>query len=138
MAWDYIEVNPFSGSTGNWIGSFEYPLNVVANCSQIANIATTTQSSATNLPYPDNYFDAIITDPPYYDSIPYSYLSDFFYVWLSRTIGEYYPQLFATPLTPKSDEAVAYSHNGGAEAGKEYFEEKIGQAFQEISRTLKD
>ncbi|MFN7202756.1 MAG: DUF1156 domain-containing protein, partial [Aphanizomenon sp.] len=84
MAWDYIEVNPFSGSTGNWIGSFEYPLNVVANCSQIANIATTTQSSATNLPYPDNYFDAIITDPPYYDSIPYSYLSDFFYVWLSR------------------------------------------------------
>jgi adenine-specific DNA methylase len=137
MAWDYIEVNPFSGSTGNWIGSFEYPLNVVANCSQIANIATITQSSATNLPYPDNYFDAIITDPPYYDSIPYSYLSDFFYVWLSRTIGEYYPQLFATPLTPKSDEAVAYSHNGGAEAGKQYFEEKIGQAFQEISRTLK-
>lgn len=138
MTWDYVEVNPFSNSSGNWIGSFEYPLNVVSNCSQIKIFTTTTQSSATNLPYPDNYFDAIITDPPYYDSVPYSYLSDFFYVWLSRTIGDYYPELFATPLTPKSDEIVAYSHNkGGLETGKQYFEEKIGQAFKEISRTLK-
>ena len=139
MTWDYAETNVLGDSTGNFLSSTEWICLVAKHCLEfmVNNVATTTQSSATNLPYPDNYFDAIITDPPYYDSIAYSYLSDFFYVWLSRTIGEYYPELFATPLTPKSDEAVAYSHNGGAEAGKEYFEEKIGQSFQEISRTLK-
>ena len=138
MIWDYLELNPASEATGDFNSALNWINRVIENNSiSSINFATITQSSATNLPYPDNYFDAIITDPPYYDSIPYSYLSDFFYVWLSRTIGEYYPELFATPLTPKSDEAVAYSHNGGAEAGKQFFEEKIGQAFQEISRTLK-
>ncbi|MDM3853915.1 MAG: DUF1156 domain-containing protein [Aphanizomenon gracile PMC649.10] len=140
MAWDYFELNLFSpvsqGTFNSMFRQVERTIDLISQGLFVSN-AVTTQSSATNLPYPDNYFDAIITDPPYYDSIPYSYLSDFFYVWLSRTIGEYYPELFATPLTPKSDEAVAYSHNDGAEAGKQYFEEKIGQAFQEISRTLK-
>jgi len=68
------------------------------------------QASATNLPYPDNPFDAVITDPPYYDNMPYFYLSDFFYVWLKRTIGDLYPDLFATPLTPKSEEIVVIAH----------------------------
>ncbi|MDI6895767.1 hypothetical protein [Methanocella conradii] len=96
------------------------------------------QSSATSLPYPDNYFDAAITDPPYYDNVPYSYLSDFFYVWLKRTIGDLYPELFATPLTPKAEEIVAYSNGeGGFEAGKKFFEETITKAFKEIHRVLK-
>ncbi|WP_353684854.1 hypothetical protein V4D30_03420 [Thermodesulfovibrio sp. 3907-1M] len=96
------------------------------------------QASATELPYPDNYFDAVFTDPPYYDNVPYSYLSDFFYVWLKRSIGDLYPELFMTPLTPKSKEIVAYSHqDGGFEAGKKYFEEMLKKAFQEIARVLK-
>jgi adenine-specific DNA methylase len=96
------------------------------------------QASATSLPYPDNYFDAVITDPPYYDNVPYSYLSDFFYVWLKRTIGDLYPELFATPLTPKSDEIVAYSNReGGFEGGKKFFEDMIAKAFREIHRVLK-
>jgi adenine-specific DNA methylase len=96
------------------------------------------QASATSLPYPDNYFDAVITDPPYYDNVPYSYLSDFFYVWLKRTIGDLYPELFATPLTPKTDEIVAYSHGeGGFEGGKKFFEDMIAKAFREIYRVLK-
>ncbi len=96
------------------------------------------QASATQLPYPDNYFDAVFTDPPYYDNVSYSYLSDFFYVWLKRSIGDLYPELFMTPLTPKSKEIVAYSHQeGGFEAGKRYFEEMLKKAFKEISRVLK-
>ncbi|WP_125740639.1 DUF1156 domain-containing protein [Candidatus Korarchaeum cryptofilum] len=98
---------------------------------------TITQSSATSLPYPDNYFDAVFTDPPYYDNVPYSYLSDFFYVWLKRGIGDLYPELFITPLTPKSKEIVAYSHKGGYESGKRFFEEMLKKAFKEISRVLK-
>jgi len=96
------------------------------------------QASATELPYPDNYFDAVFTDPPYYDNVPYSYLSDFFYVWLKRSLGDLYPELFSTPLTPKSKEIVAYSHQeGGFEAGKKYFEEMLKKAFQEVYRVLK-
>ena len=96
------------------------------------------QASATELPYPDNYFDAVFTDPPYYDNVPYSYLSDFFYVWLKRSIGYLYEDLFFTPLTPKSKEIVAYSHQeGGYEAGKKRFEEMLKKAFQEIHRVLK-
>jgi len=96
------------------------------------------QASATELLYPDNYFDAVFTDPPYYDNVPYSYLSDFFYVWLKRSIGDLYPELFMTPLTPKSKEIVAYSHQeGGFEAGKRYFEEMLKKSFKEISRVLK-
>jgi adenine-specific DNA methylase len=96
------------------------------------------QGSATSLPYPDNYFDAVFTDPPYYDNVPYSYLSDFFYVWLKRSVGDLYPELFMTPLTPKSKKIVAYSHQeGGFEAGKQFFEDMLKKAFREISRVLK-
>ena len=96
-----------------------------------------TQFSATSLPYPDNFFDAVFTDPPYYDNVPYSYLSDFFYVWLKRTIGDLYPDLFSTPLTPKSREIVAYTHNKSWEEAKSYFEENLKKSFQEIYRVLK-
>ena len=101
------------------------------------HIPQITQASATELPYPDEYFDAVFTDPPYYDNVSYSYLSDFFYVWLKRSVGDLYPELFATPLTPKSKEIVAYSHQGGFESGKRYFEDMLKKAFQEIYRVLK-
>jgi len=96
------------------------------------------QASATSLPYPDNYFDAVITDPPYYDNVFYSNLSDFFYVWLKRTIGDLYPDLFTTPLTPKTDEIVQdpIRHNTKQDS-KLFFENMITKAFREIYRVLK-
>jgi len=148
MAWDYAELNLFSPIlTGTWNSMLGQILETLSHLSQIPNlqspisnlpIPTVTQASATELPYPDNYFDAVFTDPPYYDNVPYSYLSDFFYVWLKRSIGDLYPELFMTPLTPKTKEIVAYSHNeGGFEAGKRYFEDMLKKSFQEIYRVLK-
>lgn len=145
MVWDYFELNPWSQATGDWNSATDWILNVLSHLSQIPSIPnsqspipTVKQASATQLHYPDNYFDAVFTDPPYYDNVPYSYLSDFFYVWLKRSIGDLYPELFTTPLTPKKDEIVAYSHNeGGFEAGKKYFEEMLKKSFQEIHRVLK-
>ena len=101
-------------------------------------IPTVLQASATELPYPDNYFDAVFTDPPYYDNVNYAELSDFFYVWLKRSIGDLYPELFSTPLVPKSKEIVAnpVRHEGEAKA-KEFFETMLKKAFQEIYRVLK-
>ncbi len=147
MVWDYGEVSPFSEARGCW--DVEAILQVLSYLTQIPPveigakvkkllISQVLQASATELPYPDNYFDAVFTDPPYYDNVPYSYLSDFFYVWLKRSVGDLYPELFSTPLTPKSKEIVAYSHKeGGFEAGKRYFEDMLKKAFQEIHRVLK-
>ena len=102
------------------------------------HIPQVSQSSATELPYPDNYFDALFTDPPYYDNINYAELSDFFYVWLKRCIGDLYPELFSTPLVPKSKEIVANPVRHGGEAkAKEFFETMLKKAFQEIYRVLK-
>jgi adenine-specific DNA methylase len=140
MTWDYFELNLFSPASQGTIKSMSNQITktVAGIVNTLSASATVTQSSATSLPYPDNYFDAVITDPPYYDNVPYSYLSDFFYVWLKRTIGDLYPELFATPLAPKSEEIVAYSHGeGGFEDGKKFFEEMIAKAFRETYRVLK-
>src|SRR6266567_71907 len=117
MVWDYVEVNPFTHvgwpNMQNWVELVLTHLSKIrpvereggkairtnpqlssnANAlSPMANSPSTyiplvTQSSATALPYPDGFFDAVLTDPPYYNSVPYADLSDFFYVWLKRTIG---------------------------------------------------
>jgi adenine-specific DNA methylase len=140
MIWDYGEVNPFGKSRGDFYHIVKWSSEAIEHCSTdiFKGFGISMLGTATKLRYPNNYFDAVITDPPYYDNVPYSYLSDFFYVWLKRTIGDLYPDIFATPLTPKSEEIVAYSYGkGGFEEGKRFFEEMITKAFQEIYRVLK-
>jgi len=144
MVWDYVETNILSDATGDFNSALNWIVRVIEHCSNTTcnstkNEKNITQASATSLPHPDRHFDAVVTDPPYYDNVPYSYLSDFFYVWLKRTVGDIYPELFSTPLTPKSEEIVAYSHEqGGYEAGKRRFEEMLTRSFQELYRVLKD
>jgi len=138
MVWDYGERNPFEGNLMSPKGID----SIIEHLSQIPPpednfIPKVTQASATSLPYPDNFFDAVFTDPPYYDNVPYSFLSDFFYVWLKRTIGDLYPDLFSTPLTPKSQEIVAYTDGKSWEEAKRSFEEGLRKAFKEIYRVLK-
>jgi adenine-specific DNA methylase len=96
-----------------------------------------TQGSATSLPWPDESFDSVVTDPPYYDNVPYSYLSDFFFVWLKRAVGNFFPGLLATPLTPKSEEVVAYTNGGQIDDAKRRFEGMLTQCLQGIYRVLK-
>ena len=98
-------------------------------------ISKVTQASATELPYPDNYFDAIFTDPPYYNNVPYADLSDFFYVWLKRSIGDLYPELFMTPLTPKSKEICemkSWDSNRYGYKDKRYFEEMLKKRLKRL------
>jgi len=140
MVWDYGEVSPFADARGMW--ELERIQEAISHCSQILNCQLSTPSpshgSATGLPWPDCHFDAVLTDPPYYDNVNYSALSDFFYVWLKRTVGDLYPELFATPLTPKSEEIVQDpNRQGGRDAAKVFFEQMATQAFREIYRVLK-
>lgn len=140
MLWDFAEVNPFSRSTGSWEAGWEYYLDVLSLLTQTGSSspATVTHGTATALPWPDDSFDAVLTDPPYYDNVPYADLSDFFYVWLKRTVGDLYPDLFATPLTPKAQEMVAdASKAGGMEEARRRFEEMLTQSFREIHRVLR-
>jgi adenine-specific DNA methylase len=139
MIWDYGEANILSGLTGSWQSQLKRTIDGFNLIDFTTGFATVTQSSATSLPYPDDFFDAIITDPPYYDNVPYSDLSDFFYVWLKRVIGDSYSELFATPLTPKSQEIVMYTtrHGNSIEKAKHFFEEMITRSFKEIYRVLK-
>jgi adenine-specific DNA methylase len=138
MVWDYGEANPFGMSRGDWSNILAWMLKVIEHCSHVhSSTAITIQGTASELPYTDNYFDAVITDPPYYDNVAYSYLSDFFYVWLKRIIGDLYPDLFATPLTPKSKEIIAFPSGRNKGEGKKFFEEMITKAFLEINRVLK-
>ena len=76
----------------------------------------------------------VSTDPPYYDNIGYSDLSDFFYVWVRRALGDIYPQLFTTLVTPKTQELVAspYRHGTSKEKAKEFFETGLGKAFLQL------
>ena len=137
IVWDYAEVNPFT-SVG-WPNMEQWVLRVLNHLSAIdAKPAVVRHASAAGLPFSDQFFDAVFTDPPYYDNVPYSHLSDFFYVWMKRIVGAEFPDLFSTPLTPKGDEIVAYSNGpGGREAGKTFFEKMLAKSFSEIHRVLK-
>jgi len=150
MCWDYFEINLQSGSTGSFQNGMKKLLRVVNHLSAINSTpATIIQTSAASIPFPENYFDAIFTDPPYYDNVPYSYLSDFFYVWQKRVIGNLYPELFSTLLTPKSKEIIeelSLLRGMNKEKAikmikeiktKEDFELMLMKSFQEINRVLK-
>lgn len=151
MSWSYVELNPLSGSTGNWGGAIEWILKVIEHCSKTSDKpGQVFHASATKLPFESEFFDAVITDPPYYDNIPYSDLSDFFYVWLKRSIGSLYPELFSTNSTPKSLEILQNTtllrRLGSVDTSEKFssliknavfFESKLAEALTEVRRVLK-
>ncbi len=96
------------------------------------------RSSVEPLPYEKATFDAEIADPPYYDNISYSDLSDFFYVWLRRSVGHLYPEHFTPELTPKRAEiiAVAYRHDDDKEEARRAYEQMMEEALRESRRVL--
>jgi putative DNA methylase len=139
MIWDYAEVNPFSGSTGDWSGALEWIVRVIEHTAHASDqSAIARQGTAARLPYSDGRFEAVVTDPPYYDAVPYADLSDFFYVWLKRSVGFLYPDLFRTPLTPKSAEIIQEpARHGDDAAAKAFYEQEMTRTFTEARRVLR-
>lgn len=135
MVWDFAEALPFSESSGGFSGM----LNWVAKSLDLLPASVSgvvEQADATELPYEGVL---ISTDPPYYDNIGYSDLSDFFYVWLRRSLQDIHPELLSTILVPKADELVANPHRQHGKAGaKRFFEEGFRRVFANARHGARD
>ena len=132
MVWDFVESNPFSDSSGSFVGQIRYLSKVVSLSPRGVRSATAVQHDAMIQCLTDNKL--VSTDPPYYDNIGYADLSDFFYVWLRRSLRPVFPDLFATLAVPKAEELVAtpYRH-GNKEKAETFFLAGMGQAMQRLA-----
>jgi len=138
MVWDFSEANPFGGSSGDARKYLDETVDIIERLSAGAPV-TCIRGTAAALPLADNSQDAVITDPPYYDNISYADLSDFFYVWLKRSVGFLYEVDLGGELTPKKNEAVVapYRHRGDRQAARAHYEKLMAQSFTEAHRVLK-
>ncbi len=140
LVWDFVELAPFGDASGSPEGALGWVIGVVESLTSAGGApATVVRGSATTLPWPDGSLDVVVTDPPYYDNVPYADISDFFYVWLKRSVGQLYPEHFASEGTPKKAEAVADAvrHEGDKDKAKRAYEEMMEVAFREAHRTLR-
>ena len=140
MIWDYPEVNPFANSSGTASTQLEYMLKVIEHehlVSWSRNAEPTVLlGNAASLPLESDVAHCVVTDPPYDDAIAYGDLSDFFYVWLKRSVGSLYPEAFSTPLTPKTDEATSlrHRHDGSLENARSHYRRLLKESFTEALR----
>ncbi len=133
MIWDWIEVNPFSDSTGCFVGQLGNVTENIAAPYSPALDGHAFQLDAAQA-FPDVTQPIFSTDPPYYDNINYAELSDFFYIWLRCALREVYPQLFSTVTTPKSQQLVAEPgmFNGEMAPAIKHFEQGLTSVFERM------
>jgi putative DNA methylase len=139
MVWDFGEAVPIGEGSGSWVEHAERAQDSIGLTIDSGLPAAVIRGSAISLPWEVGTFDAVITDPPYYDNVPYADISDFFYAWLKRTIGHIYPEHFASATTPKKGEATALSsrHGGDMEKARREYEDMMAQSFCDAHRVLK-
>lgn len=118
MVWDFAEGNPFSASSGNWLNNVEWGAKAIERLpAALAGHAEQADASVQRI----STNKVVSTDPPYYDNIGYADLSDYFYVWLRRTLRGAFPSLFATLAVPKAEELVAIPYRHGSKEGADTF-----------------
>lgn len=139
MRWDFCENYPFRTGSGSWNDAVEAVTKVIEHCVTTGSLpARVERGDAQSLPYDTGEFDAVVIDPPYYQSVMYSDLSDFFYVWLKRSVGDVYPKLFETPWTPKSAEIVQNRCHSEHPRyiSEEDFDQRLDNALGEVARVV--
>jgi putative DNA methylase len=139
MIMDFAEANPVVDTSGSWPSAIGYVAAALDEFAVAGYPGIVARGSALKSPWPDDAFDAIITDPPYYDSRSYSNLADHFFVWHKRSLGNIHSEHFASELTPKKNEAIAakYRHKGSKELADRAYEKMIEEAFVECNRVLR-
>jgi len=146
---DFAEANPLMPRL---VGGVEYALGLVNDflareaaafhllAGRHGRTGTAQRGSATHIPLPDDSVAYVVTDPPYYDAVGYSHLSDFVYVWLKRALGGMHRDLFASELTPKGGECIldpGPPAEGGISKDREYFEATMQAALADARRVLR-
>ena len=133
IVWDFGEGRIIGESSGSWsvlIDRFAYILSEIGGD---WNSTIPIQNSAFKIGLSDDIAQSFITDPPYYDAVPYADLSDFFYVWLRRLLKNQQETLFSEPLTPKNDECILDEVKG---KDKKYFEFAMGKQWRKVDEYL--
>ena len=137
MVWDFCESNPFSNSSGCFDNSIDWVIKSIQSLPASIK-ADVKQADAQT----DNGLRDIMvsTDPPYYDNISYADLSDFFYIWMRRSLKEVYPNLFRTLLVPKAEEltAMSYRFEGSKENAYSFFENGMLSTFKMINKYVRN
>jgi putative DNA methylase len=130
MSWDFAEVNPLSTQSGSFENSLDYTSKGILCAGQQPGRACQADASKQT----ESINKIVSSDPPYYDNINYADLSDFFYVWLRRSLKQVFPELFATLAVPKAEELVAtpYRH-GGKENAEAFFLDGMTLAMERIA-----
>ncbi len=144
IVWDFAEAVPWTDSSGNFEGAVDWVSAVIKAWPKGSAAGQVQLADACNVPLPDDAAGVWFTDPPYYDAVPYSDLSDFFFVWLRRTLPE--DGLLRDPfdpknlLTPKTREIVQDESREakGRLKDRSFFEDAMARAFAEGRRALKD
>jgi putative DNA methylase len=127
MVWDFAEVNPYASAAGD----LEVSLTTVCKVLNRLPVASEGSAELADARVSAATSRIVATDPPYYDNIGYADLSDFFYVWLRRSLRSIHPELFGTMLTPKADELIAtpYRFEGSKQKAERFFEDGFVRAF---------
>jgi putative DNA methylase len=136
MIFDFPESNPFCNSTGSAKNHLDWILRYIDSESEICFITYCKNASSGDVTqFKEKEITVSITDPPYYDAIAYSDLSDFFYVWLKRTLSNVYPLALSTPQTPKSEECTAlkHHHENSKDKAKIHFVETLTKIFSALN-----
>ncbi len=136
MTWDYAETNTLLDTTGSFLGANGWTIETLATLATVSSspgVATQLDAVSISPDLPRLF----VTDPPYYDNIGYADLSDFFYVWLRRSLKAVHPDLFSTLLVPKVQELVAEPsrHLGDRRLAEKHFERGIAIAFHRMCRS---
>lgn len=139
MIWDFAEPQIFADAAGNFSVTLETMLEFMTRQAVISTVGVAQQASAAHHPLPADCADAFVTDPPYYDAVPYSYLSDFFYVWLRRTVGHIHPDSFNGVAVPKDEEIVVDRMHELSNSTHDiaFYERELTKAFSEGRRIAK-
>jgi putative DNA methylase len=133
MSWDFCEVNPFSTASGNFESCIAGLIEAMETlpCSQIPGHATQADAQAQII----SLDKVVSTDPPYYDNVPYADLSDYFYIWLRKSLKSSFPELFSTLAVPKKEELVAFAYRHENKIGAEkFFLNGMTHALQSLSQ----
>ncbi|MBL7036973.1 MAG: DUF1156 domain-containing protein [Pirellulaceae bacterium] len=134
MTWDFPEANPLVAFHCSWNPAVEWVAKAIESFATPTLSGVVRQNSALSIPLCDGC--VVSTDPPYYDNIGYADLSDFFYVWLRRSLQLIYPDALGTMLSPKAEELIAssYRHNGSKAKASKFFETGLSDAIGQWRR----